>query len=246
MSNNEEKDPNTLEVFVSETVGVAELSPGGLSQGAPIVPPDEVIGKSEEELAKEREDALEAIRQRQVYLAEQYVPPHNKPGRRVKEEDLERLLKDARIMHEMCMVGRADYTTAFAIAHTQINSEDPLRFFVTMQGEIWINPIIVDKGHEINQVQEGCMSYPAEPMKPVIRFKKITVKYRTLGQKTNAETGEALAEPYLTNEITKELDGQLAQIVQHECQHLNGSDIYMDNGGGSKAFNEPVLTIIQP
>jgi peptide deformylase len=144
-------------------------------------------------------------------------------------------------MHEMCMVGRGDYSTAYAIAHSQINDEDPLRFFVTVKGEIYINPVIVSNHHELNQVQEGCMSYPEEPMKTVVRFKKITAKYRTVAHKVNSQTGEEVAEPYLTKEIVSDFDGMMSHILQHECQHLNGWDIYSDGSSALKAIGEPII-----
>lgn len=241
MSNNE-KDPNTLEVSVSETVGVSELSPGGAS--APKPEEDEDETESEQILRKERDDALAALRERQVFLAEQYAKPHTVKSRRVKAADVPRVVEDAKLMHEMCMVGRGDYTTAHAIAHSQIDGVDPLRFFVTLEGQIFINPVLTIKGYELENVQEGCMTYPEEPLKSVMRYKKVTAKYRTLAHKVDPKTDEEVAEPYLTNEITMDFDGQMARILQHECQHLNGGDIYIDNGGASKAFNEPGSVII--
>jgi peptide deformylase len=229
MSN--EKDPNTLEVSVADTVGVSELGPGG-----PVAPE-----KTEEQIQAEREEAIRKVLERKVELADKYVAPHKKPARRVKAEDLPRVLNEAAIMHEMCMVGRGEYNTAFAIAHTQIDDQDPLRFFVTIKGEIYINPFIIDKNHELVQTKEGCMSYPDEPMKTVTRFKKVTAKYRTVAHKVDPNSGESLGEHYLTKEIVTDFDGQMAQIVQHECQHLNGWDIYREGTGALKAIGEPVV-----
>lgn len=229
-----EKDPNTLEVSVADTVGVSELGPGG--PVAPAAPE-----KTEEEIQAEREEVIRKVLERKVELADKYVKPHKIAARRVKEADIPRLLEEAKIMHEMCMVGRGEYNTAYAIAHTQICDQDPLRFFVTVKGEIYVNPFIVAKSHELNQTQEGCMSYPDEPMKSVTRFKKVTAKYRTLAHKVDPNTGESVGEHYLTKEITTEFDGMMSQIMQHECQHLNGWDIYRDGTGALKAIGEPVI-----
>lgn len=86
MSN--EKDPNTLEVSVADTVGMSD------GMGAPAAPE-----KTEEEIQAEREEAIRKVLERKVELADKYVAPHKKPARRVKEEDLPRLLADAAIMH---------------------------------------------------------------------------------------------------------------------------------------------------
>ncbi len=231
----QEKDPNTLEVSVADTVGVAEAHPGGAS-----APTEAAPEKTEEEIQAEREEIVRKVLERKVELADMYVKPHKKASRRVKENDLTRVLDDAPIMHEMCMVGNGEYNTAYAIAHSQINDEDPLRFFVTINGEIYINPIIVAHSHVLTQTQEGCMSYPAEPMKSVSRFEKVTVKYRTITHKVDPATGESIGEKTLTKEITTEFGGMMGQIMQHECQHLNGWDIYCEGTGMLKALDAPV------
>jgi len=188
-------------------------------------------------LKKERDKNIQAVLERKVFLADQYVEPHRKPGKRVKEEDLEIVLNDAPVMHEMCMVGRGEFNTAHAIAHTQI-STDPLRFFVNAEGQIYINPVIMSNDKELATLKEGCMSYPEEPLKTVIRYKTITVKYRTVGHKADKNTGESLGHHFLTKEVTTKLSGMESQIMQHECQHLNGSDIYQPDTSASKAFGE--------
>lgn len=232
-----EKDPNTFEVSVAESIGMSELSPGGATAPAPA---EEVVEKTDEEIQAEREEIIRKVLERKVELADKYVAPHEKVSRRVKAEDLARVIEDATVMHEMCMVGRGEYNTAYALAHSQINDQDPLRFFVTMKGEIYINPVITAHSHVLSQIQEGCMSYPEEPMRSVTRFEKVTVKYRTIAHKVSQSTGESVSEPYLTNEITSEFNGMMAQIMQHECQHFNGWDIYREGSGVFKGIGEPV------
>lgn len=231
-----EKDPNTLEVSVADTVGLADLGPGAPAE-------ESATEKTEEEIAAERAEVVRKVLERKVELADKYVKPHKVVSRRVKEEDITRLLADAPIMHEMCMVGNGEYNTAYAIAHSQIDDKEPLRFFVTVQGEIYVNPVITSHSHELYQNKEGCMSYPEEPMKNVTRFKKVTVKYRTLTHKVDPKTGESLGQMSLTKEITTEFDGMMALIMQHECQHLNGWDIYMEGSGALKAVGEPVTIL---
>jgi len=230
---NEAKDPNTLEVSVSETVGTGD----GMGSPAPAE-------KTEEELKFEHEAAVKKVLERKVFLSEKYVTPHQKPARRAKDADLSRILEDAALMHEMCMVGRGEYTNAYAIAHTQINDTDPLRFFVTIKGEIYVNPVIVGKSHELVTIKEGCMSYPEEPMKATMRFKTATMKYRTVAHKVNPETGESIGEYSLTKETTTTFTDVMSNVVQHECQHLNGWSIYNEGSNATRALNEPVAVII--
>lgn len=231
------KDPNTFEVSVTDTVGVAELTPGGPSEPKPEDPTEQ---KTEEEIQAEREEIIRKVLERKVELADKYVAPHTIAARHIKDEDIQRVLTEATLMHEMCMVGRGEYNTAYAIAHTQICSEDPLRFFVTIKGEIYINPVIVNNSHELHQTNEGCMSYPDEPMKTVTRFKKVTVRYRTISHKVDPTNGESVGGYALTKEITTEFEGMMSQIMQHECQHLNGWDIYQPGTGAMKAIGQPV------
>lgn len=198
-----------------------------------------------QKLKEARDEALAKVLERKVFLSEQYVPPHTKPSRRVKEEDIERVIHEGKLMHEMCLVGRGEYNTAYAIAHPQINEEDPLRFFVTAEGQFYINPVITGKGdRKMYTANEGCMSYPDEPMKDTLRYNKVTVKFRTIGHKEDKKTGEDLGEYYLSKEVTQEFEGQMSQIMQHECQHLNGSDIYQKGSSANDAIGEGKSGII--
>ena len=85
------------------------------------------------------------------------------------------------------------------------------------------------------------MSYPEEPFKTLVRYKQVTVRYRTVGHKEDPKTGENLGQYYLTKEVQTEFKGSDAQVMQHECQHLNGSDIYQPDTSPNKAFYEPII-----
>ena len=65
------------------------------------------------------------------------IAPHKNKSRPVTEADIARVLEDAKNMQahvvEKCV----------ALAHCQIESKDPLRFFVTKNREIVINPVII-------------------------------------------------------------------------------------------------------
>ena len=68
---------------------------------------------------------------------------------------------------------------------------------------IMINPVITEKSGAY-ETEEGCLSLPGE--RKTIRYNQITVKYL---DKTFTEH-------------TQTFSGYIAQIIQHECDHLEG------------------------
>ena len=68
---------------------------------------------------------------------------------------------------------------------------------------IMINPVITEK-REAYETEEGCLSLPG--VRKTIRYNRITVRYL---DKTFAEH-------------TQSFSGYIAQIIQHECDHLEG------------------------
>jgi len=68
---------------------------------------------------------------------------------------------------------------------------------------IMLNPEIVSKTGEY-ETEEGCLSLEGE--RPAVRYRKITVKF----------TDEAM------KEHTERFRDFTAQIIQHECDHLDG------------------------
>ena len=68
---------------------------------------------------------------------------------------------------------------------------------------VMINPVITEKS-EPYETEEGCLSLPGT--RKTIRYNRITVKYQ---DKKFAEH-------------TQNFSGYIAQIIQHECDHLAG------------------------
>ena len=68
---------------------------------------------------------------------------------------------------------------------------------------IMINPVITEK-NEGYETEEGCLSLPG--VRKTIRYNKITVKYLDKAFKEHTQT----------------FSGYIAQIIQHECDHLEG------------------------
>ena len=68
---------------------------------------------------------------------------------------------------------------------------------------VMINPVITEKSGAY-ETEEGCLSLPGE--RKTIRYNQITVKY--LDKTVTAHT--------------QTFSGYIAQIIQHECDHLEG------------------------
>lgn len=69
----------------------------------------------------------------------------------------------------------------------------------------FINPVILQRKGGMEEKGEGCLSLP-DIHGPVKRPKKIVLNAYTLGG----------------DEVTWEMDGMYARVVQHECDHLDG------------------------
>ena len=68
---------------------------------------------------------------------------------------------------------------------------------------IMINPVIIEKS-EPYETEEGCLSLPG--VRKTTRYNRITVKYQDKK----------------FTEHTQKFRGYIAQIIQHECDHLEG------------------------
>ena len=68
---------------------------------------------------------------------------------------------------------------------------------------VMLNPVIKEK-KEAYEAEEGCLSLSG--VRRTTRYQKITVRYQDEEMKTH----------------TQEFGGQTAQIIQHECDHLEG------------------------
>lgn len=91
------------------------------------------------------------------------------------------------------------------------------------QRKTFLNPCWVEgEGAKMRPVLEGCLSTPGM-FETVYRYDKIQVDFDTIETDT---TG-----PFLQTRLKPEtlyLDGLWAQMIQHECEHLDGR-MFVDN-----------------
>lgn len=167
-----------------------------------------------------------------------YVELTKQKSREVKQtkKDIERVIKDAEKMGKLSRMAHGFNRSAYAIAHCQITQDDPMRFFVTSNGgEIIINPKIVKHTRFKKPMTEACMSFPWAGSKQVRRWEKIWVEYQEINadavdmEKMKVKKGEK----ELLFPMEMELKGILAQIFQHEIDHMEGKTIFK-KGEGTK------------
>lgn len=148
-----------------------------------------------------------------------YVKPHTKVSREVTEADVPRVVEEAHVLYNLCFTQTSRYAGAYAVAHPQIDDKDPLRFFVTKDKMIVINPVITRHTHHLINYREGCTSFPDKAPVVTQRWNKCEMDYQTL-----EDDGKGGVK--LSDKIHAELEGHDAKVVQHEIDHLCGVLLY--------------------
>jgi len=157
--------------------------------------------------------------QKRQSIVDRIVPPHPKRAREVTVEDIPRVLEEAMILWRLCHVQTGMYKSAHAMAHSQIDDKDPLRFFVTVTGEVIINPVIMNTSKFPIDSVEGCMSYAGEDVKKIKRYNVVDLEFQSINEEKTA----------LTERKVKTFSGTVSKVVQHETAHLNGKYVYDDD-----------------
>jgi peptide deformylase len=204
-------DHNILEVFASEDIVMADVPPGTPASA----------NMNEEKLPQEEIEKRQKIMTEYTRLMARYVDPHNNRSRFVKTEDLDRILADGKDLVAMCSLPRGKYGGIAALAHSQIDDKDPLRFFVLPSGMVVINPVVINHTKVTVMKEEGCLTFPDNDIKTdVPRYNKVTVIYQTLEKPVNSEN------PVISKPKVEGMSGGMAHVFQHEISHLNGCQIY--------------------
>lgn len=208
-------EPETLSISVAEEIKTKEASPG--------TPASQLAKNKEENLPPEEIEKRQKIMLEYTRLSGRYCEPHKVKSRWVTEKDMPRVLADGKDMVAMCALPRGKYNGVSALAHSQIENKDPLRFFVLPNGQVVINAIIINHTKALVDKKEGCMSYPDKDMVIVQRYNRVTVLYQSLEKQEGSE------EPKLSKKLEENVNGGVAHVFQHELSHLNGSYIYNED-----------------
>lgn len=149
------------------------------------------------------------------------VPPHNKKSRLVKKSDVNRVVEEAKVLHELCLTPHGLYQGAFAVHHSQIDATDPMNFFVTAEKRIIINPLITRHSNYTKDSNEACITFEMESLKTVQRWQKIEVEYLTI--MLDPEDKEKFK---LSSLIQESLSGFDSFVFQHEVDHGQAKYLY--------------------
>lgn len=145
------------------------------------------------------------------------LPHPHKKSRNAERGDQEVIEEHAKDLFRICFERIGIHSGALAMAHSQIEGNDPLRFFVTKDGLIIINPVITSSRQKYTH-HEGCMSFPNEKDVLVSRFNLIDVEYIS---------GRVGCTVDLSNKVAKNnVSGLEAAIFQHEIEHFDVNLIF--------------------
>lgn len=113
--------------------------------------------------------------------------------------------EDNHLIQDMIDTATANIEICAGLACIQIGVAK--RVILVKQGDkfiVYINPVIVKKSPKTYITQEGCLSL--DGLRTVKRHRQITLAYTNKQGKRKVQT----------------FSGFTAQIIQHECDHLNG------------------------
>lgn len=126
------------------------------------------------------------------------------------EKQVKLFIKD---MAEVCK-RRIDNRTGAAIAHCQVEKDNPLTFYVMANGDAIVNPEIISVNEKtLIWHSEGCLSFSRSPNVKVKRYRIIKAKYTLL------QSDKII-------EVEKNITDMFAFIMQHEIDHFNLKYIY--------------------
>ena len=123
----------------------------------------------------------------------------------VAEDEIATLKEVVADLHDTLMAFRAKYDAGRAIAAPQIGVFKRLIYMHIDQPVAFINPALHFEDDELMEVLDDCMSFP-ELLVKVKRHKRCTIRFTDLELR----------------EHQWQLEGDLAELLQHEYDHLDG------------------------
>ena len=108
-------------------------------------------------------------------------------------------------LHDTLMDFKKRYGAGRAIAAPQIGVKKRLVYMVIDRPTVFINPVLEQKSREMIEVWDDCMCFPDLLVK-VRRHKRCRIRWLNMDWK----------------EEEMMLEGSLSELLQHECDHLEG------------------------
>lgn len=122
----------------------------------------------------------------------------------VKKEDLPEIKGVVADLHDTLIAFRKKYGAGRAIAAPQIGVPKRLVYMFVDKPVVFINPEL-SYGGEMFEVMDDCMSFPNLLVK-VMRHKELCIKFKDMDW----------------SDAQMEFEGDLSELLQHECDHLDG------------------------
>ncbi|MGN0942094.1 MULTISPECIES: peptide deformylase [Fusobacterium] len=123
----------------------------------------------------------------------------------LKKDEIENIKSIVQNLHDTLLDFKEKYHAGRAIAAPQIGVKKRLLYMFIDKPVIFINPVLEFPDDEMMKVLDDCMSFPNLLVK-VKRYKRCRIKYLDMDWKEQ--------------EIS--LEGDLAELLQHEYDHLDG------------------------
>jgi peptide deformylase len=122
--------------------------------------------------------------------------------RKCEVNGLSGVVKD---LHDTLMDFKKRYGAGRAIAAPQIGVKKRLVYMVIDRPTLFINPVLEQKSREMIEVWDDCMCFP-DLLVRVRRHKRCLIRWLNIDWK----------------EEKRMLEGNLSELLQHECDHLEG------------------------
>ena len=132
-------------------------------------------------------------------------PKLHELSRLVTRDELDLIPSIIEDLHDTLMAFREKYGAGRAIAAPQIGEMKRVVYMHIDQPIILINPEISNESTEMMELWDDCMSFPELYVK-VKRHKTCQIEYQDIDW----------------NRKSQQLQGDLSELLQHECDHLDG------------------------
>ena len=123
----------------------------------------------------------------------------------VDKKEISQIRNTITNLHDTLMDYRNRYGAGRAIAAPQIGIQKRIIYMFLDHPVVFINPVLKFPDEEMMEVLDDCMSFPDLYVR-VLRHKRCTIEFMDLDWKP----------------CSWELEGDLAELLQHECDHLDG------------------------
>lgn len=123
----------------------------------------------------------------------------------VARDEISKVTEWAKDLHNVMEEIRAKYNFGRAIAAPQLGIMKRLVYMNIDKPVVFINPTITDRSDEMFELWDDCMSFPNLLVR-LKRHKRVTVHYRDENW----------------NEQVWKMEDSLSELLQHECDHLDG------------------------